>query len=104
MPQHRLTASVLLSGVIVAASYLVIAPTAYGQTPNGPVSAVGRIEGGSDVLSLGTSATGTIAQLLVKAGDQKRASIFYRWIVEPSKPRKRPGSQISLRQKRHSPV
>jgi multidrug resistance efflux pump len=73
MPQHRLTASVLLSGVIVAASYLVIAPTAYGQTPNGPVSAVGRIEGGSDVLSLGTSATGTIAQLLVKAGDHVEA-------------------------------
>src|SRR4029077_14031935 len=48
-------------------------PTAYGQTPNGPVSAVGRIEGGSDVLSLGPSATGTIAQLLVKAGDHVEA-------------------------------
>jgi HlyD family secretion protein len=34
-----------------------------------PVTAAGRVEGGSDVLSLGTSATGTIAALQVKAGD-----------------------------------
>jgi HlyD family secretion protein len=73
MPQQRLTASVFLSGVIVAVSYLVVAGAAYGQTPNGAISAVGRIEGGSDVLSLGTSATGTIAQLLVKAGDHVEA-------------------------------
>jgi multidrug resistance efflux pump len=33
------------------------------------ITAAGRVEGGSDVLSLGTSATGTIAALLVKAGD-----------------------------------
>src|SRR3984957_14985799 len=35
-----------------------------------PVTAAGRVEGGSDVLSLGTSATGTIAALQVKAGDR----------------------------------
>ena len=34
-----------------------------------PITAAGRVEGGSDVLSLGTSATGTIAALQVKAGD-----------------------------------
>src|SRR5271169_796363 len=33
------------------------------------ITAAGRVEGGSDVLSLGTSATGTIAALLVKAND-----------------------------------
>ena len=33
------------------------------------ITAAGRIEGGSNVLSLGTSATGTIAALLVKTGD-----------------------------------
>jgi HlyD family secretion protein len=73
MPRQRLTASLFLSGVIVALPYLVIAGPAYGQTPNGPVSAAGRIEGGGDILSLGTSATGTIAQLLVKAGDHVEA-------------------------------
>jgi multidrug efflux pump subunit AcrA (membrane-fusion protein) len=33
------------------------------------ITAAGRVEGGGDVLSLGTSATGTIAALLVKVGD-----------------------------------
>ena len=73
MTQTRLTASVSLSGVIVAVSYLLITSAAGGQPPSGPVSATGRIEGGSDVLSLGTSATGTIAQLLVKVGDHVEA-------------------------------
>jgi HlyD family secretion protein len=73
MTQKRLTASVFLSGVIVALSYLVSAGATNGQPANGPVSAMGRIEGGSDVLSLGTSATGTIAQLLVKVGDHVEA-------------------------------
>jgi multidrug resistance efflux pump len=39
-----------------------------GQPADGTTPAPGRVEGGSDVLSLGTSATGTIAQLLVSAG------------------------------------
>ena len=69
MPRQRRTASVFLSGLIVAVSCLAIAGAACGQM----VSAAGRIEGGSDVLSLGTSATGTIAQLLVKAGDHVEA-------------------------------
>lgn len=69
MPQHRLTASVALAGLIVAVSCLAIADAAYGQL----VSAAGRIEGGSDVLSLGSAATGTIAQLLVKPGDHVEA-------------------------------
>ena len=74
MTQKRLAASVSLCSVIVAISCLVIASAADGQPPGGPVSAAGRIEGSSDVLSLGTSATGTIAQLLVKAGDHVEAS------------------------------
>ena len=44
-----------------------------GQLANASTSAPGRVEGGSDVLSLGTSATGTIAELLVKAGDRVQA-------------------------------
>jgi HlyD family secretion protein len=44
-----------------------------GQTANKPNSAAGRVEGGGDVLSLGTSATGTIAELLVKGGDRVQA-------------------------------
>jgi HlyD family secretion protein len=73
MTQKRLPASVFLSGLIAAISYLAVAGAADGQPPNGPVSATGRIEGGSDVFSLGTSATGTIAQLLIKAGDHVEA-------------------------------
>jgi HlyD family secretion protein len=44
-----------------------------GQPANRSTSAPGRVEGGSDVLALGTSATGTIAELLVKAGDRVKA-------------------------------
>jgi len=44
-----------------------------GQPANKSTSAPGRVEGGSDVLSLGTSATGTVAELLVKAGDRVQA-------------------------------
>jgi len=73
MAQKRLTALVLLSAVTAVISYLAVAGPLDGQPPNGSVSAMGRIEGGSDVLSLGTSATGTIAQLLVKAGDHVEA-------------------------------
>jgi multidrug resistance efflux pump len=39
------------------------------QSPPNAKAAAGRVEGGSEILSLGTSATGTIAALLVKAGD-----------------------------------
>jgi multidrug resistance efflux pump len=44
-----------------------------GQPANRSTPAPGRVEGGSDVLSLGTSATGTIAELLVKADDHVQA-------------------------------
>jgi HlyD family secretion protein len=73
MTQKLLTASVFLSGLIVAISYLALAGAANGQPANGSVVASGRIEGGSDVFSLGTSATGTISQLFIKAGDHVEA-------------------------------
>jgi multidrug efflux pump subunit AcrA (membrane-fusion protein) len=43
------------------------------QSPVNAKSAAGRVEGGGDVLSLGTSATGTIAELLVHAGAHVQA-------------------------------
>src|ERR1700680_3183281 len=47
----------------------VLCSVGRGQTANRSASAPGRVEAASDILSLGTSATGTIAELLVKAGD-----------------------------------
>jgi HlyD family secretion protein len=38
-----------------------------------PAEVLGRVEGAGDILSLGTSATGTIAEVLVKAGDHVKA-------------------------------
>jgi HlyD family secretion protein len=73
MNQRRRAVSVFLSGFVVALCALAVSGAANGQTPSGPVSAAGRIEGGSEVLSLGTAATGTVAQLLVKAGDHVKA-------------------------------
>jgi HlyD family secretion protein len=73
MTQKLLTVSVFLSGLIVAICYLPFAGAANGQPANGSVVASGRIEGGSDVFSLGTSATGTISQLFIKAGDHVEA-------------------------------
>jgi HlyD family secretion protein len=68
----RLPGPVFLLGPIVAISCEAVTCGAYGQSRTS-VSAAGRVEGGSDVLSLGTSATGTIAQLLVQAGDHVEA-------------------------------
>src|ERR1700680_4306573 len=51
----------------------VLCSVGRGQTANRSASAPGRVEAASDVLSLGTSATGTIAELLVKAGDRVQA-------------------------------
>jgi multidrug resistance efflux pump len=45
---------------------------ANGQATNA-ISVRGRIEGGGEVLSLGASTTGTISNLLVKAGDHVQA-------------------------------
>jgi multidrug resistance efflux pump len=73
MAQKHPATSVILSTVVLAICCLAIVGAADAQPRSGPVSAAGRIEGGGDVLSLGTSATGTIAQLLVKAGDHVEA-------------------------------
>jgi HlyD family secretion protein len=58
--------------LLVAALTSAVSGTASGQSPNGRVSAKGRIEGG-EVLSLGTSATGTVSELVVKAGQRVQA-------------------------------
>jgi HlyD family secretion protein len=55
--------------LFVAILFCGIGGTASAQPLNSVVSARGQIEGGSDLFSLGTSATGTISQLLVKPGD-----------------------------------
>jgi multidrug resistance efflux pump len=51
----------------------LIAATAWwassGASLGQPADVLGRVEGASEVLSLGTSATGTIAEMLVAAGD-----------------------------------
>jgi HlyD family secretion protein len=46
---------------------------ANGQPLNTVLSVKGQIEGGSELFALGTSATGTISQLLAKAGDHVQA-------------------------------
>jgi len=68
MAQKPLPTSIQL---FVAILFCGIGWTANGQ--NTIVSARGQIEGGSDLFSLGTSATGTISQLLVKPGDHVQA-------------------------------
>ena len=59
--------------IVSAAAWWGLSSVGTGQPataqPASVITAAGRIEGGSDVLSLGTSATGTIAELLVKTGD-----------------------------------
>ena len=60
-------------GLILAIAWCSLPGVGRGQLANKPSSAPGRVEGGSDVLSLGTSATGTITELLVKAGDRVQA-------------------------------
>ncbi len=67
-------AAKLLPGVlIVAIAWWGSGSIGVGQPADGTTSAPGRVEGGSDVLSLGTSATGTIAELLVNAGAHVQA-------------------------------
>jgi multidrug efflux pump subunit AcrA (membrane-fusion protein) len=68
--KRRLRAAKLACGVLILTiGWWGLSGVGTGQTANKPNSAPGRVEGGGDVLSLGTSATGTIAELLVKAGD-----------------------------------
>jgi multidrug resistance efflux pump len=69
MAQRLLSTSIyLLAGILVSG----IGCAAIGQ-PTNAVSVRGRIEGGGEILSLGASTTGTISQLLVKAGDHVQA-------------------------------
>jgi HlyD family secretion protein len=67
---QRLPASIHLFVVILL---WAVGSTANGQPLNTVVAARGQIEGGSDLFSLGTSATGTISQLLVQPGDHVQA-------------------------------
>ena len=71
--QNRRSAAKLLPGLLVAATaWWGPGGVGMGQ-PADSAAASGRVEGGSDILSLGTSATGTIAELLVGAGDHVQA-------------------------------
>jgi HlyD family secretion protein len=64
------TAKLVCGVVILTIGWWGLSGVGKGQTASKPNSASGRVEGGGDVLSLGTSATGTIAELPVKAGDR----------------------------------
>jgi HlyD family secretion protein len=66
MTQKLLPTSIYL--LAAAILVLMMSYAAGGQSANA-VSVRGRIDGGGDLLSLGASTTGTISQLLVKAGD-----------------------------------
>jgi multidrug resistance efflux pump len=78
-PQRIHPAAKLLPGMlIVAAAWWGLSSIGTGQpvaaqSPPSAKSAAGRVEGGGDILSLGTSATGTIAALLVNAGAHVQA-------------------------------
>jgi multidrug resistance efflux pump len=76
MPLQRIPpAAKFLPGLLVvsAAAWWGLSSVGTGQPVAAQsasvITAAGRVEGGSDVLSPGTSMTGTIAALLVKAGD-----------------------------------
>jgi multidrug efflux pump subunit AcrA (membrane-fusion protein) len=66
-------AKLVCGGLILTIVWWGLPGVGRGQPANRSAPASGRVEGGSDVLSLGTSATGTIAELLVKAGDRVQA-------------------------------
>ena len=70
--QKRRRAARLLPGLLIAATaWWGSGGVGLGQPADNV--AAGRVEGGSDVLSLGTSATGTIAEFLVEAGAHVQA-------------------------------
>jgi multidrug efflux pump subunit AcrA (membrane-fusion protein) len=76
MPQQRIPpAATFLPGLLIvaAAAWWGLSIVGTGQPVRAQsastITAAGRVEGVSDVLSLGTSATGTIDALLVTAGD-----------------------------------
>jgi multidrug resistance efflux pump len=79
-PQRIHPAAKLLPGMLIVAAAAWWGMSSIGtgqpvaaQSPPNAKSAAGRVEGGGDVLSLGTSATGTIAALLVNAGAHVQA-------------------------------
>jgi HlyD family secretion protein len=67
------SAKFLLGLLIAATAWWGWSHTGVGQPVDATASTPGRVEGGSDVLSLGTSATGTIAELLVNTGAHVQA-------------------------------
>jgi HlyD family secretion protein len=69
----KLTAGLLFGAAFAAALGYGSSRTGTAQSPDVPAPQPGRIDGGSDIIALGTSATGTIAQLLVKPGDHVSA-------------------------------
>jgi multidrug efflux pump subunit AcrA (membrane-fusion protein) len=80
LPQRIHPAAKLLPGLLIvaAAAWWGLSSVGIGQpvatrSPANAKSAAGRVEGGGDVLPLGTSATGTIAELLVHAGAHVQA-------------------------------
>jgi multidrug efflux pump subunit AcrA (membrane-fusion protein) len=80
LPQRLHPVAKLLPGLVIvaAAAWWGLSSVGIGQPvatrpPANAKSATGRVEGGSDVLPLGTSATGTIAELLVRAGARVQA-------------------------------
>jgi multidrug efflux pump subunit AcrA (membrane-fusion protein) len=81
MPQQRIPpAAKFLPGLLIVAaaawwgmSIVGTGQPVRAQSPANAKSAAGRVEGGGDILSLGTSATGTIAALLVNAGAHVQA-------------------------------
>lgn len=69
--RRRASARKLLGGLLLAATAWAGSDNvASAQTGD---AAAGRVEGAGDTLSLGTSATGTVAELLVAAGDRVHA-------------------------------
>jgi multidrug resistance efflux pump len=66
--RHQTVRRLVHAVLIIATAWWVSSGTAMGQ----PVEALGRVEAASDVLALGTSATGTIAEMLVAVGDRVR--------------------------------
>jgi multidrug resistance efflux pump len=80
LPQRIHPAAKLLPGLLIVAAAAWWGPSIVGtgqpvhaQSAANAKAAAGRVEGGGDVLPLGTSATGTIAELLVHAGAHVQA-------------------------------
>lgn len=69
--KHQTALLTLLTGLMIAAVALMASNVATLAQPAEATS--GRVEGNSDILSLGTSATGTISELLVAGGDRVKA-------------------------------